>query len=415
LPELVEEKMQLQLTGELREFHEEIVGWIHDHAPRGLSELADWSTPWGNMAQYQQVVQARQHDLYAEWEKACVEGQLICPQWPQAVGGRGWDAIRAAIFDIACHEVNVPRISRGFGEWLVGPSLLLQGTPEQQQAFLPPIMSGQDIYCQGFSEPNHGSDLAAVETKGVVDGDEIVISGQKVWTSDATDANMIFVLCRTDPEAPKHSGLSFVLVPFTPENNIEVRPIMMINGIADFCEDFFDNARAPLFNVIGGLNNGWRVAMTALSYERGADATTQHLSYLPEFWALVEQAAARDRLTDPPVRQRLAWAYANVELMRYAGLRSLSRLLAGGPPGVLESVSKLHWSEYQRELGEFAIELDDDFGLIRPDGPGYPVTRWQDLYLSSRSGTIYSGTSEIQRNIIAERVLGLPKEPRVNG
>jgi alkylation response protein AidB-like acyl-CoA dehydrogenase len=407
--------VQLQLSGELRQFQDEVVAWIHDHAPRGLSELADWSTPWGNMGQYQQVVQGRRHELYAEWERVSVEGRMVCPQWPEWTGGRGWDAARTAIFDIALHEANVPRISRGFGEWLVGPSLLLEGTPEQQQAFLPPIVSGRDVYCQGFSEPNHGSDLAAVETRGVVDGDEIVVTGQKVWTSDAVDANMIFVLCRTDPQVRKHAGLSFVLIPFTAENKIEVRPILMINGVADFCEDFLDGARAPLFNVIGGLNNGWRVAMTALSYERGAGATTQHLSYLPEFWALVDQARKRDAITDPQVRQRLAWAYTNVELMRYAGLQSMSRLLAGREPGVVSSVNKLHWSEYQRELGEFAIELDDDFGLIRPDGPGYPLTRWQDLYLSSRGGTIYSGTSEIQRNIIAERVLGLPKEPRVNG
>jgi alkylation response protein AidB-like acyl-CoA dehydrogenase len=299
------------------------------------------------------------------------------------------------------------------GEALVGPSVLLEGTEEQKAAFLPDIISGVAHYCQGFSEPNHGSDLAAVETRGVIEGDEIVVTGQKVWTSGAHMANMIFVLCRTNPDVAKHGGLSFVLLPFTPENNIEVRQIQMLNGIGEFSEDFLDGARAPLFNIIGGVNNGWRVAMTALGFERGADATTQYLSFLPEFWALVEQARATKRDADPAVRQQLAWAYSNVELMRYAGLHTMSRMVAGRQPGTLEAINKLHWSEYHRRLGEYAIDLDDDAGLIRPDGDGYPMTRWQDLFLSSRSGTIYSGTSEIQRNIIAERVLGLPKEPKI--
>jgi alkylation response protein AidB-like acyl-CoA dehydrogenase len=404
--------LQVQLSGELLEFHDEVSAWIRDNAPAGLSDLVDWSTPWGTMGRYQLVQRARTHELYAQWEKLMLDAHLVCPQWPEGVGGRGWDPVREAIFDIACHAANVPRIDRGMGEWLVGPSLLAEGTAEQQAAFLPRIVSGEDVYCQGFSEPDHGSDLAAVETRGVVVGDEVVITGQKVWTSDAHDANMIFVLCRTDPDAPKHAGLSFVLVPFRPENHIDVRQIRMINGIHEFCEDFFDGARAPLFNVIGGLGNGWRVAMTALSFERGADAATQYLSYLPEVHALVTQARRLGRIDDPTVRQWIAWAYSNVELMRYAGLTSMSRMMAGRPPGPLEAINKLHWSEYQRTLGEYAVELDDDAGLIRPDGEGYPMTRWQDLYLSSRSGTIYSGTSEIQRNIIAERILGLPKEPR---
>ena len=165
----------------------------------------------------------------------------------------------------------------------------------------------------------------------------------------------------------------------------------MLNGTEEFCEDYFDAARAPLANVIGGLNNGWHVAMTALAYERGAEATTQYLSYLPEFWDLVGQARKTGRVDDPLIRQRLATAYLNVELMRYGGIRTLARLIRGLPPGALEAIGKLHWSEYHRWLGEVAIELDDTAGLVRPEGAGYPTTRWQDLYLSSRSGTIYSG------------------------
>jgi alkylation response protein AidB-like acyl-CoA dehydrogenase len=405
--------MQLRLTPALETFRDEIQGWVRDHAPEGLSGLVDWNTAWNTMGRYQLVEEARRHPLYKEWVELMLEAHLVCPQWPEAVGGRGWDALHVAVFDLVCHEAGVPRVDRGMGEWLVGPSVLLEGTEEQKAAFLPAIISGEANYCQGFSEPNHGSDLAAVDTRGVVEGDEIIVTGQKVWTSGAHMADMIFVLCRTNPDVPKHGGLSFVLLPFTPENNIEVRQIEMLNGIGEFSEVFLDGARAPLFNVIGGLNNGWRVAMTALGLERGADATTQYLSYLPEFWALVEQARATKRDTDPLVRQQLAWAYSNVELMRYAGLHSMSRMVAGGQPGALEAINKLHWSEYHRRLGEYAIDLEDESGLIRPEGDGYPMTRWQDLFLSSRSGTIYSGTSEIQRNIIAERVLGLPREPKI--
>lgn len=405
--------MRLELSAELQDFDAEIRAWIADHAPRGLAELVDWSTPWGEMGRYQLVEEAREHALYREWEARLVEARLVCPQWPREYGGQGWDPMRGVLFELACHEAGVPPVDRAMGEWLVGPSLLLEGTKEQLTAFLPRIISGEDVYCQGFSEPDHGSDLSAVETRGVIDGDEIVITGQKVWTSGAHVANMIFVLCRTDPDAPRHRGLSFVLLPFSADNHVEVRQIQMMNGIGEFCEDFFDGARAPLFNVIGGLNNGWRVAMTALGYERGAAATTQYLSYLPDVRDLIADARAQGKLADPAVRQQLAWAHANVELMRYSGLRTMSRLALDRPPGALEAINKLHWSEYHRRLGEFAIDLDETAGLLRPEGDGYQMSRWQDLFLSSRSGTIYSGTSEIQRNIIAERVLGLPKEPKV--
>ena len=405
--------MNLDLSGELQEFDLGIREWIAANAPKGLSELVDWDTPWGLMGRYKLVEAARRDPLHLEWEKRLLEEHYICPQWPEEYGGRDWDPIRLVLFDLACHDAGVPRVERGMGESLVGPSLLAEGTDEQKAAFLPRIVSGEDDYCQGFSEPNHGSDLAAVETRGVVDGDEIVITGQKVWTSGAHMSNMIFVLCRTNFDEPLHRGLSFVLAPFSAENNIEVHQIKMLNGIGEFCEDFFDGTRAPLFNVIGGLNNGWRVAMTALSYERGAAATTQHLSYLPDVDELISEARQQGRLDDSLVRQKLAWAYAHVELMRYAGLRTMSRLALNQPPGAVEAINKLHWSEYQRSLGEWAIDFDETLGLVRPDGEGYAMTRWQDVFLSSRSGTIYSGTSEIQRNIIAERILGLPKEPKV--
>jgi alkylation response protein AidB-like acyl-CoA dehydrogenase len=299
----------------------------------------------------------------------------------------------------------------GDGESLVGPAIIVHGTPEQRARFLPRIILGDDVYCQGYSEPDHGSDLGAVETRGVVDGDEIVITGQKVWTSGAQRANMIFVLCRTDPDVPKHRGLSYVLVPFSPDNGVQVRPLRQMSGASGFCEDFFDGARAPLFNVIGGLNNGWAPAMTTLGFERGGNATTAHLGFEQEVSDLIGLAQKNGRSSDTLVRQQLAWSYTQVQIMRYAGLRLLAGLAKGKEPGPEASVNKLFWSEFHKRFGEIALHVAGVGEMIRPDGAGYVTDDWQDIFFSSRSGTIYSGTSEIQKNIIGERALGLPRDP----
>jgi alkylation response protein AidB-like acyl-CoA dehydrogenase len=251
----------------------------------------------------------------------------------------------------------------------------------------------------------------------VVDGDEIVITGQKVWTSGAHLANRLFVLCRTDPDVPKHQGLSYVLVPMR-DNGIEIRPLRQATGASGFSQEYIAGARAPLFNVIGGLNNGWRVAMTTLGNERGGQATTQHLRYEREFWDLVDEAGKRGRTDDPLVRQDLAWAFTRVEIMRYQGLRLLSTLAAQREPGPGASVAKLFWSEYHKRLGETAIDVLGADGMLAGvdrGGDGYRLARWQSTFIGSRAGTIFSGTSQIQRNIIGERVLGLPKEPSTGG
>jgi alkylation response protein AidB-like acyl-CoA dehydrogenase len=224
----------------------------------------------------------------------------------------------------------------------------------------------------------------------------------------------MFLLCRTDPSAEKHKGMSYVLIDFTAPG-VTYRPIVQISGASGFAEDFLDGVRAPLFNVIGGLNNGWRVAMTTLGYERGGSATVAHLAYEREFWELVETARKRGKTDDPLIRQQLAWAYTQVQLMRYSGLRTLAQVAAGRPPGPEASVAKLFWSEYHKKLGEIAMAIEGADGLTRPPGDGYALTSWQGVFLSSRAGTIFSGTSEIQRNIIGERALGLPREPRVAG
>ncbi len=407
--------MDLDLGPEIARFRAELRDWIAAEAPDGLAELADW-----NMAvtaggyRREELAAATAHPAFAEWERKLAAVRLICPQWPEEYGGQGMDAVRVAVLGEEFHRAGLPRVHRGMGESLVGPSVIVHGTPEQRARFLPRIISGADVYCQGFSEPGHGSDLAGVETRGVVDGEEIVITGQKVWTSGAARATMMFLLCRTDPVAEKHAGLSYVLIPFTGPG-VEYRPIRQMSGASEFCEDFLDGVRAPLFNVIGGLNNGWRVAMTTLGHERGGQATTAHLGFEREFWELVDTARKYGKTADPVVRQQLAAAYTGVQLMRFSGLRTLAEVAEGRPPGPEASVAKLFWSEYHKRLGELAISIVGADALLRPEGDGYPTTAWQNVFLSSRSGTIYSGTSEIQRNIIGERGLGLPKEPKVAG
>jgi alkylation response protein AidB-like acyl-CoA dehydrogenase len=407
--------MELDLGPEIAQFRSELRDWIATEAPADLADLADWNSP-GTTGGYrdERTVAALSSPAYQAWEEKLAAARLICPQWPTEFGGQGMDAVRSAVLNEEFYRAGVPRVNRGMGEGLVGPSIIVHGTPEQQAAFLPRIISGEDRYCQGFSEPNHGSDLAAVETKGEVDGDEIVITGQKVWTSGAMYANKMFILCRTDPTVPKHAGLSYALLDFT-DPAVTYRPIRQMSGAGEFAEDFIDGVRTPLFNVIGGLNNGWKVAMTTLGHERGGRATVQYLGFEREYWELVETARKRGKTTEPLVRQQLAWAYTQVQLMKFSGLRTLAQVAAGREPGPEASTAKLFWSEYHKKLGEIAVGIEGTDALVRPDGDDYPTTRWENTFLASRAGSIYSGANEIQRNIIGERALRLPKEPRVAG
>src|SRR5580700_1277876 len=281
--------MDLDLGPEIEQFRAELRDWIAAHAPPALAGLADWrmaGIPGGYRARG--LAEAIADPAYTEWEHTLADTRLICPQWPAEFGGQGMEAVRIAVLNEEFYRAGVPRVIRGMGEALVGPSIIVHGSAEQQAYFLPRIISGEDRYCQGFSEPGHGSDLAAVETKGEIDGDEIVVTGQKVWTSGAAYANMMFALCRTDPSVPKHAGLSYVLFDFT-DPGVTYRPIRQMSGAAEFAEDFIDGVRAPLFNIIGGLNNGWRVAMTTLGHERGGRATVQHLGFEREYWERSEE------------------------------------------------------------------------------------------------------------------------------
>ncbi len=404
--------MDLDLGPEIAEFRAHARDWIAANAPDGLAVLADWNmavTAGGYRGA--ELAAAAEHPIYQEWESRLADAKLICPQWPDEFGGQGMDGVRLAVLNEEFDSAAVPRVRRGMGESLVGPSIIVHGTPEQQRHFLPRIISGEDVYCQGFSEPDHGSDLAGVQTKAEVDGDEVIVTGTKVWTSVAARATMMFALCRSAPEVPKHAGLSYVLFPFT-DPGVSYQPIKQMSGASEFCQDFIDHVRVPLFNVIGGLNNGWKVAMTTLGHERGGAVTAAHLGFEREFWELVDTARKYGKNTDPLARQELARAFTGVQVMRFNGLRALAEAAEGKPPGPEASITKLVWSEYHKWLGEAAVGIVGTDALVRPEGPGYPTTQWQNVFLSSRAGTIYSGTSEVQRNIISERALGLPKEPR---
>jgi alkylation response protein AidB-like acyl-CoA dehydrogenase len=363
----------------------------------------------------EELARAQQHPLYREWEQRCLEARLVCAGWPEQHGGRGWDPARMSVYDEECYRAGLPRVDRLQGESMVGPSIILHGTEEQKAHFLPRIISGEHRYCQGFSEPNAGSDLAAVATRGVVEDDEIVMTGQKLWTSRFSVANMIFVLCRTDPDAPKHRGLSYVLAEFSPDNGIDVRPVRQMTGAAEFGEVFLDGTRAPLANVVGGLDNGWQVVQTTLTHERVGGGRVTSLMCLArerEFWSLVATAQKNGTQHDPVVRQQLAWAYTHVEVMRFTWQRIRAELAAGRDPGPAASTWKLFWSEYHARFGSLSMNVLGAQAMVRPEGPDYPTDHWQDVFLTGPSGTIYAGTSEIQRNIIGERVLGLPREPR---
>jgi len=392
----------VQLSVTARAFQLEVREWLAANAP---DELVGVQIPRRRSGEVKLALD--------RWGERLGEHGYLCVAWPVEYGGRGLTGVEVALLNEEFHRARVPRITRAMGESLVGPSIIAHGTEDQKAEFLPRIIDGTDRYCQGFSEPGAGSDLASLRTRGVLDGDDIVVNGQKVWTSWYWDATMLFCLCRTDAEAPKHRGISYVLIPIERDgkpNGVEFRPIRQMTGEEHFAETFLSDARAPQFNIIGGLNNGWRVAMTTLGNERGGSATTQYTGFESQLRRLIEEARRLGKLDDPQWRDRLAWAYCNVEVMRYSGLRLLGDLAAGRDPGRggAASVNKIRWSEYERRIGELSLDLLGPEALTV--GDDYALGSWQQTFLTTRTHTIWGGTAEIQRNIIAERVLGLPKE-----
>jgi alkylation response protein AidB-like acyl-CoA dehydrogenase len=316
-----------------------------------------------------------------------------------------------------------------FGDTLVGPTILMWGSEEQKKEFLPGILRGTTSWCQGFSEPDSGSDLASLTTSAVLDGDEWVISGQKVWTTQGHHADYCFLLTRTDPDAPKHKGISYLLVPMR-QQGVEVRGITQPDGTAEFCEVFFSDARAPKDAVVGGVNEGWKVANSTLAFERGQSATTGYRRFEEEYRLLVEKATENGAIDDPAIRQRLMRYYTKIQILKINGLRNLTSTLNGTKDrGVvaLGATNKMFWSEMHQRAMELALDIYGAESMLVDSGPergswpgtgrdvrreGYPVSPMLSAFFFSRSETIWGGTSQIQRNIVGERVLGLPKEPK---
>jgi alkylation response protein AidB-like acyl-CoA dehydrogenase len=362
----------------------------------------------------------------ARWRRTLYEHGYLGLAWPKEYGGGGRTKLEQVVLVEECARAKVPLgpASDTVSVKMIGNTILRWGTEEQKRRFIPRILSGEDQWCQGFSEPDAGSDLASLRTMATLDGDDWVINGHKIWTSFATTANWIFVLARTDPAAPRHRGISFLLAPMdTP--GIEVRPIEMLTGHSEFNEVYFTDVRIPAENILGEPNQGWTVATSLLGHERGEEAALNPIMFRHELDRLIALAREQGKAGDPHVRDRLAWCFTKVETMRYLGLRILTQYLRDGDLGPAASISKLYWSEYHKEAANLAMTILGPAGLVddgghvpprayRTDDPGAPnsTASWQRvLMLNATSGTVYAGTSQIQRNILGESILGLPRKP----
>ncbi|GAA2824622.1 acyl-CoA dehydrogenase family protein [Crossiella cryophila] len=348
----------------------------------------------------------REHEAFEErlaWDRHLAAAGWTCLGWPVEHGGRGLSLAEQVVFHEEYARAEAPARVSHVGEELLGPTLIAFGSPEQRQRFLPGIATVSELWCQGYSEPEAGSDLAAVRTTARRDGDEWVVNGQKVWTSLAHLAQWCFAVVRTEPGSRRQAGLSYLLIPMD-QPGVRVRPIRQLTGTAEFNEVFFTDARTSAELVVGQPGDGWRVAMGTLTVERGAATLGQQVGFRRELTALVELARECGALEDPAIRERVTRAWIGLEVMRAQAVRTMS----GPRNGFEASVAKLCWSRWHRGLGELAMAVRGAAGLTAPDD----LDRWQRLYLFSRADTIYGGSDEIQRNIIAERILGLPKEVR---
>ena len=362
-----------------------------------------------------------------QWRTTLHANGYLALSWPKAYGGAGLTPLETVVLAEEFARAGVPTggPNDGFGITMLGNTLLKWGSEEQKHHYLPRILSGEDRWCQGYSEPAAGSDLGNLGCRALLDGDEWIINGQKIWTSAGHLANHIFVLARTEPTALKHRGITFLLVDMR-QPGVEVRPIRMMSGEAEFNEVFFSDARCPKGNVVGEVHGGWAVAMTLLGNERGAGAAVNAIGFRGELDKLTALARERGATDDPAIRQRLMRAHTKVEVMRFFGYKALTSVLQGSQPGADASIGKLWWSEYHREVTELAVDILGAESLVpsgqaphtafRYDQAGSPndSASWVGVFLNARAGTIYAGTSQVQKGIVGEQILGLPKEPRAD-
>ena len=383
--------MDLSYTQEQEAFRAEVRAWLADNVPR--PPLPSAGTPDG-------------FATHREWERRLSAAGYGGIAWPQEFGGRGADVVMQAIFEEEYLLAGAPERVSVVGQKLMAPTLMAHGTDEQTQRWLSRILSAEDIWSQGFSEPGAGSDLAGIRTRAAVAGDHFVINGQKIWTSYGAFADWIFVLARSDPGAERHAGISFIAVDMSTDG-IEARPITQLDGHAGFAEVFFTDVRVPAANVVGDVGDGWRVAMTTLGAERDSPPRSA-TRYLMDLRVLIDICERRGTADDDAVRDDLAALYVQAKCYAHATTRTVSRIAAGEDLGPQASVMKLQWSELERRIYETGLELlGADGAALDEAGDEF----WHN-YWYARAATIYAGTSEIQRNIVSERLLGLPREPR---
>jgi len=376
----------------VEEFRAEVRDWLAENLVGEFGALKGLGGP------------GREHEAFEErraWNRHLAAAGLTCLGWPVEHGGRGLSVAHRVAFYEEYARADAPDKVNHFGEELLGPTLIAYGTPEQQQRFLPHILDVTELWCQGYSEPGAGSDLANVATSAVLDADQWVVNGQKVWTSLAHWAQWCFVLARTEKGSKRHAGLSYLLVPLD-QPGVEIRPIIQLTGDSEFNEVFFTDARTEASLVVGASGDGWRVAMGTLTFERGVSTLGQQIRYERELTGIAKLAKTTGAVDDPLIREQLTRSWVGLQTMRSYALATMDTELPGQ-----DNVSKLLWANWHRSLGELAMDIRGRAGLYKTGGE---FDEWQRLFLFSRSDTIYGGSNEIQRNIIAERVLGLPRE-----
>jgi len=396
--------MDFAYTPAEEEFRKALRLWLVDALPQGWAETVFEPDDEDERAQFR-----------LDWERKLHAGGWSGINWPKEYGGRGATLIERGIFAEEMARAGAPEGINIIGHNLAGTTILRHGTEAQKKRFLPAIISSDEVWCQGFSEPNAGSDLASVRTRAERHGDKFIVNGQKIWTSYAQYSQWCFALVRTDPDVPKHKGLSFLLIDMK-SPGISIRPLRQISGESEFNETFFDDVEVPVENIVGDINDGWRIAMTTLAYERGPeDALGRQIRFKQELDRLLAILADQKRgdgfaIDDAETRQRLARSITEVEVMRLNSLRTFSKYLNGEERGPDASLLKLYWSHAAQRMYETAL---DALGPLAPlagnDRQAAGGGRFQMSWLQSKAFTIYSGSSEIQRNIIGERMLGLPR------
>jgi alkylation response protein AidB-like acyl-CoA dehydrogenase len=398
--------MDLSLTSGQEQLRAEVRAWLQEHMP------AEWI---GRVMATSDVPRPEAYDFLRGWQRQLWEAGYVGLTWPKEYGGRGLTFMEELIVQQEMAFAKAPPILNILGVGMAGPTIVAYGTDEQKQRYVRKILSAEEIWCQGYSEPNAGSDLASLQTRAVKDGEYWVINGQKVWTSLAHIADRMMLLARTDPDLPKHKGITYFLLDMkTP--GITVKPLKQITGDDEFNEVFFDNVRVHEREVLGGVNNGWAVGLTTLMYERLALGFGLQVRLRIALDGLIEMARrveknGRSVTQDPVMRQKLAQLWIDTEALKYTGARGITKLLKGEMPGPEASAGKMIWVETHQRLQDVAMDIQGPYSQLMR-GSDWAVERavWQYTFLRSRANSIEGGTTEIQRNIIGERVLGLPKD-----